>query len=58
MFSLIGFERMVSMATYRIDFHGFAFVEADSEEEARELFFQDEEEPGEYEIDNCEEEEE
>ena len=42
------------MATYKIDFHGFAFVEADSEEEAREAFFNGDEEPGEYEIDDCE----
>ncbi len=43
------------MPTYRIDFHGYAFVEADSEKEARDLFFADEEEPGEYSVDNIEE---
>ena len=42
------------MSTYRIDFHGYAYVEADSEEEAKELFFNGDEEPGEYEIDSCE----
>lgn len=44
------------MATYRINFHGYAFVEADSEEEARLYFYNGEEEPGEYTIDNVEEE--
>lgn len=43
------------MATYRIDFHGYAFVEADSEEEAKDEFFAGNEEPGEYTIEECEE---
>lgn len=41
------------MATYIIKFHGVAYVEADSEEEAKQLFFDGEEEPAEYEIDSC-----
>lgn len=42
------------MNTYKINFHGFAFVEADSEDEAREAFFDDGETYSEYEIDDCE----
>ena len=43
------------MATYTIHFHGFAYVEADSEEEAKTAFFNDNEDYAEYEIDSCEE---
>ena len=44
------------MATFRIEFHGWATVEADSPEEARTAFYNDEEDYSEYEIDSCEEE--
>lgn len=43
------------MATYTIEFHGFAYVEAESEEEAKNLFYSDEEDYAEYEIDSCKE---
>lgn len=43
------------MATYTIHFHGFAYVEADSEEEAKTLFYNDDEDYAEYEIDSIEE---
>ena len=42
------------MATYTIYFHGVASVEADTEEEAKKLFYNDEEDYSEYEIDKCE----
>lgn len=41
------------MATYTIKFHGVAYVEAESEEEAKELFYNGEEDPAEYTIDSC-----
>lgn len=40
------------MATYKVLFSGYALVVADSEEEAKELFFNDECEIIEIEIDN------
>lgn len=42
------------MATYRITFHGVAWVEAETAEEARILFY-DGDEDAEYEIDEVEE---
>ena len=44
------------MAEYRIRFHGWATVEADSEDEARKAFFNDEEDHSEYTVDSIEEE--
>lgn len=43
------------MATFTLTFHGFAYVEAESEEEAKAAFFNDEEDYAEYTIDKCEE---
>lgn len=43
------------MATFTIEFHGVASVEADTAEEARAAFYNDEEDYAEYEIDSCEE---
>lgn len=45
----------MTMATYTITFHGFAYVEAENEEEAKKLFYSDEEDYAEYEIDSCQE---
>lgn len=43
------------MATYTIHFHGVASVEAETEEEAKRLFYNDEGDYSEYTIDSCEE---
>lgn len=43
------------MATFTIHFHGIVYVEAETEEEAKELFFNDEEDSAEYEVDCVEE---
>ena len=40
------------MTTYKVEFRGYALVEADNDEEAKELFFDDECEIIEIEIDN------
>lgn len=43
------------MAEYFIKFHGTAWVEADSEEEAKAAFYEDFEDVSEYVIDSVEE---
>ena len=43
------------MPEYRIEFHGVAWAEADSEEEARSYFYEDYESTAEYTIDSVEE---
>ena len=45
------------MPHYIIDFSGFAFVEAESKEEAKKKFWEDEEGYSEFYIDSCEEDE-
>lgn len=46
------------MAQYEIRFHGVAYVEADSDEEARQAFLNDEGADSEYTIDSCTEDSE
>lgn len=45
------------MSQYKIKFSGFAFIEAESAEEARKKFWENEEGYSEFYIDSCEEDE-
>ena len=48
-------HKISNMPEYRIEFHGVAWAEADSEEEARSYFYEDYESTAEYTIDSVEE---
>ena len=48
-------EGRVNMTKYKVNYSGFAYVEADSEEEAKELFYDGEEIYKEWEVTDVEE---